>query len=797
MRAKRLLIGLLLRLGFTLTLLGVLAVVPLPTAHATTVTVTNTDDDGSGSLREAIASAAPGDTIAFSLTYPATITLTSGELTIAKNLTIDGPGADQLAISGDDASRVFHISSGEVTLNDLKVTQGTAASYVSGGGIYIVNSSTAVTLTQVSIVDNSAGDGGGIYLESGSLVVEGGQVISNTATASGGGIYLNSGKAVLNGGEIRNNTAEYGGGVCIIQDNATFIQTGSSIIAYNVAGANGGGLLIWQGSATLSGGEIRGNTASLWGGGVIVGYGTSTFTQTGVSTITHNTAVYGGGVYVHQSNAVFDGGQVLENNADHGGGVYIAEDTATALFSGGQILSNTAAYDGGGIYVYSGTATLSGGQIARNTAQYGGGLLIYGGSATLSDGEIHDNVASDLGGGVMVGYENATFTQTGTSVITHNSAQSGGGIYIHRGSATLDSGQIANNTASDGSTLYNHHGAITQTHALTISGHIYQENGTFSGGSDPLVVQGALSLMGGTFTAPSGGLQLDITLAHFGGTYRQTQNVTGTADVGFPRDGGVIINANDHDLGNTEVVIQAGVDCTATAGETVKHCYNITPTNTPNVSATITFYFNAGELSGNTCDILNVYHWNGSSWSALTLDTTYDSDGRDCNSTPRSVRVKDVSAFSPFVLKSGGPPTVVTLASFTATAQKGNILIAWETAIEIDNVGFNLYCSTSPNGPYVKLNEALIPSQSPGSIFGAVYTWLDEDVEVGTTYYYKLEDIEIGGRRTFHGPIAAQPTEPTALMLRSLGTRSTLASALPALLGAWGLVVVWWIQKHR
>jgi hypothetical protein len=95
-------------------------------------------------------------------------------------------------------------------------------------------------------------------------------------------------------------------------------------------------------------------------------------------------------------------------------------------------------------------------------------------------------------------------------------------------------------------------------------------------------------------------------------------------------------------------------------------------------------------------------------------------------------------------------------------------------------LGFNLYRSTSADGPYVKLNESLIPSQSPGSVLGATYTWVDEDVEPGITYYYKLEDVEVSGVRTLHGPVRASAQGPTAVSIVSFKAQgATHAIILP------------------
>src|SRR5437868_5312835 len=103
----------------------------------TTLIVTNTNDNGPGSLRQALADAVDGDTIQFDPALNGqTITLTSGELAITKNLTIAGPGADQLAVSGSSASRIFHIMSGHtVGVEGLTIKNGRATAQSDGGGI--------------------------------------------------------------------------------------------------------------------------------------------------------------------------------------------------------------------------------------------------------------------------------------------------------------------------------------------------------------------------------------------------------------------------------------------------------------------------------------------------------------------------------------------------------------------------------------------------------------------------------------------------------------------------------------
>ena len=69
------------------------------------------------------------------------------------------------------------------------------------------------------------------------------------------------------------------------------------------------------------------------------------------------------------------------------------------------------------------------------------------------------------------------------------------------------------------------------------------------------------------------------------------------------------------------------------------------------------------------------------------------------------------------------------------------IEVEWETETEIDTAGFNIYRSDSADGDYIRINEQLIPSQSD-AVSGATYNFVDDNIERGKTYYYRLEDIE-------------------------------------------------------
>ncbi len=100
--------------------------------------------------------------------------------------------------------------------------------------------------------------------------------------------------------------------------------------------------------------------------------------------------------------------------------------------------------------------------------------------------------------------------------------------------------------------------------------------------------------------------------------------------------------------------------------------------------------------------------------------------------------------------------TAITLAYFTAQTEADHVALTWETKTEIENAGFYLHRAIALNGPYTRLNDTLIPAEGD-PLSGASYAYTDAGLVKGKTYYYKLEDVDIYGVSTFHGPASATP----------------------------------------
>ena len=334
---------------------GLLAVSPAQPARALTLTVTNTNDSGAGSLRHAIDNAVDGDVID-ATGISGTIVLSS-ELVINDDITINGPGADTLTVSGNNSVRVFYINVvATVEINHLTVANGKVID-VSGGGIYNDGS---LTLNHVTVTGNQALEsvspyehGGGIY-SPGSLTIHHGLISNNTATYSAGGIYADSTisltitDTVIDSNQTLNDNGA-GGGLRV--DGTSTATLTRVTISNNSASDSGGGInstssLIITDSV-VSNNSTFGSSAGGYGGGLTLSNSGNTFTLTNV-TISGNSA------------------DNLSNSAG-AGGLFLTAGTLN--LNNVTVTGNTSEGDAGGIFAHPlSTVNIGNSIISGNTS---------------------------------------------------------------------------------------------------------------------------------------------------------------------------------------------------------------------------------------------------------------------------------------------------------------------------------------------------------------------------------------------------------------------------------------------
>ncbi|HLO32553.1 MAG TPA: choice-of-anchor Q domain-containing protein [Anaerolineales bacterium] len=262
-------------------------------AEPTTLVVTKTTDTNDGvcdpdcSLREAIAVAVAGDTVIFDASLAGQIISLTSEISIDKNLLIDGSGLNLAAkISGGLSTRIFNISpNGVVTLQSLSLQDARSSS--NGGAIYNGGDLTVSNSTFTN--DASTGNGGGIYssaiLDISSSTFSGNSAYSGGAVYVDGGIFVNpsNSRTIVNSTFVSNQatgTNGQGGGVFNRGDANGPGPNNPLILANNTFSGNGaqeGGNLYSLGSLSLSNNIFANNTdggdcVSYAFGGTVTGF---------------------------------------------------------------------------------------------------------------------------------------------------------------------------------------------------------------------------------------------------------------------------------------------------------------------------------------------------------------------------------------------------------------------------------------------------------------------------------------------------------------------------------------------
>lgn len=260
---------------------------------ATTFTVTKIADTNDGicdsdcSLREAISAAntvSSNDFITFDssvFSTSQTIVLNGTILNIINNrgLIINGPGANLLAISGNNASIVFTVQNNStVTINAVTIKNGSA----------VLNSGGAIINFGKTTINNS--------------------IIRDNISDSWGGAMYNGGTLTINNSLVTENIAENIGGAIINDENFT-LNINNSIISNNSCGVNGGGIYNNNGKVTIIGSTISGNKAMRdhdgVGGGLYTKRWSDDYSMMTIlnSTIANNTALFADGEFQNKESA--------------------------------------------------------------------------------------------------------------------------------------------------------------------------------------------------------------------------------------------------------------------------------------------------------------------------------------------------------------------------------------------------------------------------------------------------------------------------------------------------------------
>jgi hypothetical protein len=472
-------------------------------ALPSTLTVLNNADNGDGSLRAMLALASRGDTINFDASLTGqTITLTSGELVINESLDIEGLGASHLTVSGNDASRIFDITTSgvTVTLAGLTITHGRAAQ---GGAIHNAGGNLRVSSCTLSgnlgVMDESGvSKGGAIFSDSNSqLTVTHSTFMGNTAIggAAGQGVPRALGGAIYNraratvtqssffenlafatlgaglaarGGAIYNGSPVAGEGVdavlTVTQSSFTGNQArGSSANPVNGGGAsggaisNGGGATLIVTYSTLSGNQALGGDAGtgvggLSGSGAINNIEGSRLTIS-YSVLSDNQTIGGRGIPASNAGGRGSGGAIGSN---HGATNTISHST----FTGNQAIGGAGADGTDGEFGEGGAI-----EIADQTTLTMSYCVVTGNQALGGSGGAGGNGGQGRGGAIAAGQSGTpTFISISHCTITDNQAVGGhagaggnggaalgGGIYSWAATTlTVDHSRLTNNQANGG-----------------------------------------------------------------------------------------------------------------------------------------------------------------------------------------------------------------------------------------------------------------------------------------------------------------------------------------------------------
>ena len=335
-------------------------------------------------------------------------------MTMSNNADVSNNSASQFGGGIELEGTSGHVA--KLVMNGGSISNNTANS---GGGVMeygysLFNMNGGIISGNHALNSDGNGNGGGVYVQNATFNLNAGTLENNNATRYGGGVNINQDATFSIGSSgnvlIKGNQAAFGGGI-VSEVSSSLTLNQNVTMEDNQATYDGGGMMIEQGTVTLTGAKIRNNTAGNNGGGIALNIsriaGTISFTMTG-GKITGNRAGTS-----NQTSPLPGSIGTMEWDRS-GGGICITANHSTTTnkvtvnLQGGVISDNHLGdygKDGGGVYVNvttgSGTITLTNNiQIENNTAKRNGGGIYFGNKTTMQVGAgtmtVKDNTVNSI-----------------------------------------------------------------------------------------------------------------------------------------------------------------------------------------------------------------------------------------------------------------------------------------------------------------------------------------------------------------------------------------------------------------
>jgi hypothetical protein len=304
----------------------------------------------------------------------------------------------------------------------------------------------------------------------------------------------------------------------------------------------------------------------------------------------------------------------------------------------------------------------------------------------------------------------------------NGNGNNGAGLYIRNSNVYISSSRISNNVASqNGGGLYATGSKVTIVFSQILNNNSGSNGGGIAAVSSNIVLANTIFMGNQSFSSGKG------VFSGNGGRF----TIVNSIFYGNPGDGypiALFSNGNNTSVEIETSIVQGGCDPeqrNLQCGSTVNTTAN------PGIVTTVGPDGNLG-----TAD--DLIYLPDSPFNTISTSQNTPADPYDINDD------KTTTSY-PYTM-NGGPvvPTAVTVYDFSATPEADGILLTWETATEIDNLGFNLYRRAAGSAEFVLLNPHLIESQSPGSLLGAAYSFFDP-ADSGMSYTYRLQALDANG----------------------------------------------------